>query len=274
MSISLVLISNVNHVLCEFSLKKTLENICPDEILIFSDRRLNIGRHYKFVELPSKFGIIEYSVFCLKKLVDHIETDYVLIVQPDGMAGRRDYWSDEFFNYDYIGAPNSTRGHEIEKILIEDCGVEDYRGWGRWILQNGGFSLRSKKLLLALQDERIKDYFLNQKTGQYLFGEDIQISIINRRILEQDHGIKFAPTDVALNFSTEKLCSSGESFGFHGWQNIPWFLTQEECIFYIDNLQPNHDQYRLNRLSGFLFENRYYRAMERLNHLRNQWGSY
>ena len=141
----------------------------------------------------------------------------------------------------------------------------------KWIVGNGGFSLRSKKLLKALQDDRIAEYFLNKETKQIFYGEDFQISIIYRDLLEKEYNIKYSPIETALRFSTERLVDNGMTFGFHGWQNIPWFLTEEECLFYLNHLRPNWDEYRLNRLMGFLYEKNYYKAMMKVNELRTEW---
>jgi hypothetical protein len=70
----------------------------------------------------------------------------------------------------------------------------------RWFVGGGGFSLRSKKLLTALQDERIIPFFSavdkQTKKERKLVSEDFTICLQYRDILEQDYGIKFAPIDV------------------------------------------------------------------------------
>src|SRR5512135_2007397 len=77
-----------------------------------------------------------YSQFVLKDLVRHIDTPYVLLVQWDGYVIDPSAWREDFLACDYLGAKWSWHGAK------ESVG-------------NGGFSLRSRKLLLALQDARI-----------------------------------------------------------------------------------------------------------------------
>ena len=53
----------------------------------------------------------------------------MLIIQHDGFILNHKAWDNEFLNYDYIGAPVYWMGNKLIEV------------------GNGGFSLRSKKLL-------------------------------------------------------------------------------------------------------------------------------
>ncbi|CAB4124379.1 hypothetical protein UFOVP49_217 [uncultured Caudovirales phage] len=274
MSISLILISNVRHKQAELSLNKSIKALKFDDVLVFSDQRLSINSDYRYYQLPKGFDRSNYSAFCMKGMDQYIQTDHCLIIQPDGMAINSQYWTDEFLEYDYIGSPCNIAEPVVNDALSNIFGFSKYKDRKGWYVGNGGFSLRSKKLLKALQDPRIKEYVVNESTKEIYFGEDLQICVLYKTLLESEYGIKFAPVDLAVQFSTERLCDNGMSFGFHGWQNIPWFLSEEECIGYLNELPINWDSYRLNRLSGFLFEKRYFHAMQRLNELRNEWQSF
>jgi hypothetical protein len=109
-------------------------------------------------------------------------------------------WSDDFYRFDYIGAP----------------------WWGgKPSVGNGGFSLRSKKLLRALED-------LNFIEG---IPEDVLICTHYRSILERKYQIKFAPVEVAERFSFEMAKTKKEisrAFGFHGMHNFSYVLTERE----------------------------------------------
>ena len=81
-------------------------------------------------------SIHEYNYYCLYNLTNHIDTDYCLLIQPDGFVINPDKWDDDWFNYDYIGAPWA---------LADDAYLDP---WGKpHRVGNGGFSFRSKKLL-------------------------------------------------------------------------------------------------------------------------------
>ncbi|MFZ4461712.1 MAG: DUF5672 family protein [Patescibacteria group bacterium] len=75
-------------------------------------------------------SIEEYSRFMVKDLSTYIDTEHVLIVRHDGFILNPVARTDDFLQYDYISAP---------------CWYDDENNLG-----NGGFSLRSKKLLDTL----------------------------------------------------------------------------------------------------------------------------
>lgn len=138
--------------------------------------------------LPSSAA---YSEFVLMKMVDHVATSHCLVVQWDGHIVDAKKWRDEFLNYDYIGArwPQYRDGHEVG---------------------NGGFSLRSKRLMLACQDPEFHQSH----------PEDTAICRVNRSLLEEK-GMCFAPAAVADLFSSERTGDPAESFGYHGVFNMP-----------------------------------------------------
>lgn len=133
----------------------------------------------------------DYSRFILQELVDHVQTDHVLIVQWDGFILNAAAWQDDFLTFDYIGAPwpQFGDGHDVG---------------------NGGFSLRSKRLLEACR-------LLPFAAGE---PEDVAICRTNRPWLEEEHGICFAPRAVADRFAYERTAPNGRVFGFHGVFNL------------------------------------------------------
>ncbi|MDM3853520.1 MAG: DUF5672 family protein [Aphanizomenon gracile PMC649.10] len=117
----------------------------------------------------------------------------------------------EFLNYDYIAAPWRNQSH-----LVNSQGeTVDILDLNKNRVGNGGFSLRSKKLLeLSSQLD-----FDNIKTSS--LSEDL---IICHYFYEwfKDQGIKFAPLEIATKFSFEQTIEEVENlswkttFGFHG----------------------------------------------------------
>ncbi|MFA5124279.1 MAG: DUF5672 family protein [Patescibacteria group bacterium] len=158
-------------------------------------------------------SIKKYSQFILKELNNYIKTDFVLIIQYDGFILNSTAWDDEYLKYDYIGAP----------LWVKD----------KLVVGNGGFSLRSKKLLEILQNDpsiNIED----SPSHKYAENEDWIISVIKRKYLE-NLGIKFAPVKLAHKFSFEKNKEYGAKwngqFGFHGlkWTDISdWIKKHPE----------------------------------------------
>jgi len=144
-----------------------------------------------------------YSKFIVYELHNYIDTDYALIVQHDGFVTSPEKWNEEFLNYDYIGAPWD---------LPKD-GFSYRDQFGNIIrVGNGGFSLRSKKLLSLPSKLNLewKDYF-----GYY--NEDGFFTCHNRHEFEKE-GCVFAPLEVAKHFSHESKIPDIEGitpFGFH-----------------------------------------------------------
>ena len=77
----------------------------------------------------------DYARYMIYHLHEHVVTDFVLTIQHDGFILNPDAWRDDFFDYDYIGAPWPWR----EQGFVTPFGEHIAVG-------NGGFSLRSKKL--------------------------------------------------------------------------------------------------------------------------------
>ena len=153
----------------------------------------------RMIAIPRIGSVAEYSRFVLKELGRYCNTEHVLLVQWDGYIINPHSWRPEFLEYDYIGAP-----------------------WG-WYqdnhrVGNGGFSLRSRRLLDALRDEDIVD----------LEPEDEAIGRRYRPMLEAKYGIRFAPEEVATAFSYETIAPSGDPFGFHGLFHMWSVLPQQQ----------------------------------------------
>ena len=175
-----------------FAVRQCIDKVDFGEVIFQSAYDSDIsGVGYKKIK-PMVIG--EYSKLISGNLTDHINTQFVLVVQHDGFILNTANWNPDFLNYDYIGAP-----WLIEATQRPNCRVG-----------NGGFSLRSKKLL----DVCKKHY------GGTWDNEDWQICLVKRPFFES-HGIVFAPLDVATWFSIESHIPEYDHdikkrFGFHG----------------------------------------------------------
>ena len=130
----------------------------------------------------------DYSSFVITELHEHIDTDFCMIVQRDGYFVNVDAWTDEFLEYDYIGAP-----------------------WPDGRVGNGGFSIRSRRLL-----EFASKHPLSRDPNFNLHPEDGKICDDYRSDLESA-GQTSAPTEIAKRFSVEgHVLVTRETFGFHG----------------------------------------------------------
>jgi hypothetical protein len=207
--ITLVIVDNTNYDLAKFSIEQTLAVVDCKEVLTFSNKEIIKGS--KLVPIRSSIDLYDYSEIILKQLWTHIETEHALIIQWDGMAVNRQLWNDDFLNYDYIGAiwPWPINGISMG---------------------NGGFSLRSRKLIEACRDTQIA--LGTEISGQ---NEDIAICVEYRQLLTEDYDIKYAPMELARQFSTENEWIN-PTFGFHGIWNAPKMLNTQQLEYVIDHM--------------------------------------
>lgn len=130
--------------------------------------------------------LTEYSDFCVKELHRHIDTPFAIVSQWDGYMTNSKAWTDEFLRWDYIGSPwlpSNVNG-------------------------NGGWSLRSKKMLEACSK-------LSETTSDSPHPEDAWICMAHRKELEA-MGCKFAPIELCKRWGFE-----GRSFNRVEWESVP-----------------------------------------------------
>lgn len=188
--VTLVCADCVHHELAADAIRRSMGHCRFGRALFFTDRELAI-EGVETVRIAPLRSVAEYSQFILKGLADHVRTSHALVVQWDGFVLDGGAWRDEFLDYDYIGAPWPWHQDGLT-------------------VGNGGFSLRSKRLLEALRDPAI----LNTAN------EDEVICRLQRPQLEARHAIRYAPPQVAEAFSFEHGPAAERSFGFHGLFNF------------------------------------------------------
>lgn len=164
------------------------------------------------------FGYLEYGLFMLYALHEFIETAYALVVQDDGWVLSGANWSDDFFDYDYVGAPVHLA--RVQRAGGEPalCGGFD---WCRALddpdaqvdlVLNGGFSLRSRRLLQAPRQlglsfevpppRGVSRQPVEMQWDNELVKEDVWLCLAVRERLQQA-GMRYAPLEVARRFSIE-----------------------------------------------------------------------
>ena len=228
MSLSISCVDTLNYDTSLYAIKRTIDTLKQktfvDRVYWYSD--IEIGSsvsgipvtHYK---IPKINGQLDYSYVTLKICPEVCTQDHDIIVQYDGYAVNPEAWTDKFFEYDYIGA------------TWDDGGVG-----------NGGFSFRSRKLYDAFLKVDIKHnykdypselvdrpmYAGEDKNGKFI-PEDVVICRLYREQFEKEFGIKYAPTELADQFSIENHSYIspwtgkpnpwvGKSLGFHGKYGI------------------------------------------------------
>jgi hypothetical protein len=198
-TVTLCAVSSVNVAATVVALDRCLDAVDFAECLLFTDRPILPANPSIEVVPIARLGSAEaYSLFLQKGIASRIKTDHVLIVQWDGFILDPLAWRNEFLDYDYIGAswPQFKTGGQVG---------------------NGGFSLRSRRLLNACLDPDFKASH----------PEDVAICRENRSLLIDRHAIRFADLTVAERFSYERTNPGDTSFGFHGVFNMPGAIGRE-----------------------------------------------
>jgi hypothetical protein len=212
--LTLVVIGNVYNNLVEKAIEKTITSMPVKDVMVFSSLPI---KNYKHYEIRKNFGRNEYNNFILKCVWPFIKTSHIVHIHYDGMGVNKEYWDDSYLNYDYIGAPWPENYSWIKPT--ERVG-------------NGGFSIRSLKLLDALTDKNINTSSNSDRT----MNEDAVICQNSKAYLESCYQIKFAPLSLASKFSHELTNFTGETLGFHGLWNAPLYLTENEVIMFLDEV--------------------------------------
>lgn len=194
--VTVVIIDNVEPRLTQKALSRTLQQIHPAEVHVWS------GQEFPFYGSPAPLQLFHAEPNNLDAVAEIlwyevpkcVKTSHMLLIQWDGwvLDGKR--WTDEFLSYDYIGAP--WPWHPNKRI------------------GNGGFSLRSTRLMRSLSSFDIigpEDDCLCRRYRPYL----------------EAHSFSWAPEDLAARFSFEHGPKE-PTFGFHGAFNLPSVLPQEE----------------------------------------------
>lgn len=249
MSMTVAIIGNTNHKLMEFALEKTIQSVPYDEILVFSDRELILSKEYKFVKIKNPFGLHDYMVLASYEMNSHIDTDHVLLIQYDGFAAQKDNWRSEFLEYDYVGPLiNPFHPPVLHRLIhFKNLAKDDLRKQfekileeKKWIGGGGGFSLRSKKYLQKISENDGKNFpiglFFGDNQKYFWSCDDVILHYFEEEKIKKAE-LKIAPVGTSLNFAAEIATSFNFSLGFHGWQNSPLFLSENELIFFMENFK-------------------------------------
>jgi tetratricopeptide (TPR) repeat protein len=202
--VTLLCADTANHALALRALERSRAGIRYGRVVLLTDgvpANVAVPQGIDVVPMAPLGSREAYSQLMLKGLREHVQTSHVLVVQWDGYVVNPAAWDAQFLSTDFIGA----------KWFWYRDGLT---------IGNGGFSLRSKRLLDALQDPRIE---LHE-------AEDLTIGRTFRRLLEEAHGIRFASEAQADRFAYEAAYPIGTPFGFHGLFNFARVVPAEELI--------------------------------------------
>jgi hypothetical protein len=222
--VTLVAVDTVCHELSALAIRECLDQAQFGAVHIHTDNRARFERFgldgmfvsvAPFTSLDAVMGHLWYEV------PRHVETSHALILQWDSGIVSPAQWSEAFLGCDYVGAPWGWHGDACE-------------------VGNGGFSLRSRRLMHHIAEHRDK-FPLGHP-------EDDVLCRRYRPELERA-GFRWASIDLALRFSFERTGFSGASqhFGYHGIFNWPKVFSlaalQERTLLALANKYLNHPKH-------------------------------
>ncbi|MBU6259637.1 MAG: hypothetical protein KGL18_04005 [Burkholderiales bacterium] len=242
--ITLVAIDTRAPALAAQALRRSMAQADFGRVLLFAGAAAAPGDGIETVTIAPLRSGADYSRFVLRELPDHVQTSHVLVTQWDGFVVDAAAWSDEFLAWDYIGAVWPEQPASIS-------------------VGNGGFSLRSQRLLAAGRDPRLVD----------LHPEDQVLCRERRDFLQREHGLRWAPPALARRFAFENEAPRGATFGFHGPYNLPRFVDEATLEQWLDALPDDFFRGRdARRLARALLARRMTATAQRLLERRRGAG--
>ncbi len=204
--VTLIMIETMEHDLARLAIQECLDKVKFGDVLICTDRPeqfSGLACKPRFVEVPNWPSKLGWSKFHWQ-VGPHVHTAHTIGIQWDSWVWDVSKWSDEFYEYDIIGAP--WEWHPNRRV------------------GNLGFGWRSKQILQFMYDHR----------DQFPIVHDADDALVCRtyRNMLEDCGLTFAPERVAWDFAFECSKPSPESrhFGFHAAQNFKYVLDHDRLL--------------------------------------------
>ena len=219
----------------QISLKISSQNIEFGAVKLLSSSLPE--KKYSDIEYVSvtPMGMSDQNRFLMKDLYKYFETSHCLYVEADSFVVNADLWKEEFLEFDYIGAPwpnkieinpnlkkegsfayNPNIPESVNENLIlnmkENC------------VGNGGFSLRSRKLLETVAKINYDSLKFPLKNEDLIICHYLYKEMINK-------GFRFAPPKLAAQFAVEDIHhfygqNANSVFGFHARHMRDYFLKE------------------------------------------------
>jgi hypothetical protein len=153
--------------------------------LDYSSRYIEFGA-VKNIIVDTK-NIDEWNKAVVFDLGGYIDTEYALLIHPDGFVVHPELWNNDWLKYDFIGAPFP--------LPTDDFSYRDINGKIQRV--GNSVSLRSKRLL-----DLPRKLNMEWKPFHGFYNEDGYITV-NMRHKFEENGCVFAPFEDAIHFSRE-----------------------------------------------------------------------
>jgi len=193
-NVTLIAVDTAYYDLTRMALEDSCKKLSFAKVIVFTDKPESFNVD-EIVKIEAKNNT-EAEHILWYEVPKHISTSHVLTIQWDGWVINPHLWDNNWLQYDYIGAP-----------WCYNDGFD---------VGNGGFSLRSKKLM---------KFLANSTEFKFKAPEDDTICRNYRKKLGLQ-GFKWADKLTASHFSFENHPT--KSFGFHQFGNWPLILSKED----------------------------------------------
>jgi hypothetical protein len=168
----------------------------------------------EYISVPH-FNYADYNRIIFQDLHKYFKTSHCLVIQADGFVVNANLWKEEFLEFDYIGAPWPNKVQMNPNLILnmkENC------------VGNGGFSLRSRKLVETTAKINFNSLKLPIKNEDLIICHYLYKEMIDR-------GIRFAPPKLAAQFAMEDVHhlhgqDVNSVFGFHARHMKDYFLKE------------------------------------------------
>lgn len=159
--------------------------------LEYSSKEIKWGAVKLITEVPCP-TIDEWNRAIIFDLWRYVDTEFCMLIHPDGYVVNPESWNDQFLDYDFIGAPWPLPTDHYSYRTPD----------GEIVRVGNSVSIRSRRLLEIPYKE---EWLWLEKAQKRKWGntnEDGFICCHSRRLL-QHLGCRFAPIEVAKWFSRE-----------------------------------------------------------------------
>ncbi|QWD62295.1 DUF5672 family protein [Polynucleobacter sp. MWH-UH25E] len=243
-SVTLLCVETRDPALAHWAIERCLRGVRFAKVVLLTDldRVLERRAGIDYVQAPKIKTTQDYSDLLLTGIDQYVEGSHVLVIQWDSFITNPHLWTDHFLDYDYIGP---IWPHHPENPV-----------------GNGGFSLRSRKLLQAIKQPG----FIKRHP------EDYCICVDNKLFLEEQYNIRFASPELADQFAVERA-PWHEAFGFHGFFNFAYVLSDSQLSDFLNLLSDSAlsgvDAYDL--FGALINQKRLKLALELAHRIRFRW---
>lgn len=202
--VTLVLIETREHDLAQLALEDCERRAEFGDVLVFTDRPAQFLRaDRRVVSVPDWPDKVGWSRCFWYDVPQYVRTSHALGIQWDSWIVDPQMWRGDYLRYDYIGSPWPFH-HDGMTV------------------GNGGFSLRSTKLLR----------FIHKHRDRFPCITDVDDDLYCRRYRPtlQDAGFVWAPEQLAYDFAFEcgRPDPTARHFGFHAVFNFDYGCEGDE----------------------------------------------